>query len=202
MNGSALRVLLALLLLLAFAVTSSAIVVITNHGDWPESWPAALDPLRTAARTIEVGTGIQEVIYEIPFKERAVFERSWPLLAGLGSKGGTLTLYPADGSEPERYRTILIKDRAAVRVFWPVNGGSDSLKCGPPWPESILSKDGVLPEYVMSHGSGSELTWISAGMGAGFRFRARVDLELVVDGSIVELSRIQIPDSLRLIDRR
>jgi hypothetical protein len=49
------------------------------------------------------------------------------------------------------------------------------------------------------------LTWVPVQPGdenKGFYYRARVDLELVADGEIIDLNRIKLPTEIPIIDKR
>ena len=74
------------------------------------------------------------------------------------------------------------------------------MKASAPWPASIKSPSGELPEYVVA----SKETWVpfSDKSQKGFINRARVDIVLVVDGNIVDLNRIPLPLSTPIIDKR
>jgi len=69
-----------------------ALVGIRYEGDWPDTWPKELDPLRAQARTLDVGTGIQQTVYEIPFTSREEFEAAWPHILAVKSEGAPLIL--------------------------------------------------------------------------------------------------------------
>jgi phage gp37-like protein len=77
---------------------------------------------------------------------------------------------------------------------------------GPPWPESIKSATGELPEYVTEQGG----EWVpftgqkEENHPADYvsHWRARVDLVLIVDGQIVDTNRIQFPAGTTVIDKR
>ena len=97
------------------------------------------------------------------------------------------------------------------------------LKIGPPWPDYIKSESGVLPEYVIYEngkwaaytekkkkkyekmlkeekkrkGKKSDLM-----LPYYFRRRARIDIELIVDGDVVDLNRIPLPADTPIIDKR
>ena len=63
----------------------------------------------------------------------------------------------------------------------------------------------MLPEYVTTGEVDGKKTWIPAARGQGFlgiMNRARVDLELIIDGKIIDLNRIRIPSDTPIIDKR
>ncbi|MGD0519200.1 MAG: hypothetical protein ABSA26_16815 [Thermoguttaceae bacterium] len=104
----------AFLVLIILSPATFAITRIEETGRWPQSWPKELEPLRQNARTIETATMIHEDIYEIHFKDRDTFERSWPLLIGLKSKGGPLIINKVESSPPNQV-VIFSNDVPAVR---------------------------------------------------------------------------------------
>ena len=62
-----------------------------DHGAWPKSWPAELEPLRKQARTYE-GPVVLYRFYLIPFTKREEFEAAWPHLLKVKSKGVPIVL--------------------------------------------------------------------------------------------------------------
>jgi hypothetical protein len=207
---------LALLAVSMSSLTAVAAVMDYEIGSWPRTWPKELEPLRNNAHTYEVATALHEDVYEIRFRDRDAFERVWPILLGLKSKGGQLTL--AKIESPASNQVVLFSnERPAVRILAPPAGtvvrstssGSVAMVFGPPWPDSALLPDGQLPEYVKMGDADGEKTWIPATLPRGnevpfpgFMYRARIDMELVVDGKIIDLNRIQIPPDTPIIDKR
>jgi len=188
---------LVLLSVMCFSSPTLGIIGVSDFGSWPEDWPKELEPLRKQARTIDVAIGIQESIYAIRFSDRATFERCWPVLCQVKSKGAPLKIYSVGSAAP----TVASSNKAAaVRIHAPARGMSGSLAIGPPWPAAALLPDGQLPEYVEHVGD----TWVPAAAGKPFffHFRARVDLELVVDGKVIDLNRIPLPADTPIVDTR
>jgi hypothetical protein len=132
-------------------------------------------------------------------------------------------------SPPMTWGHFVSNEQPAIRIFAPTGGYSSkegiggvnlpamkkivaegqALFAGPPWPESIVGKNGELPQYVVADKSADgRLSWVAADPWEdsdkmrGFYYRARIDLELVVDGAIIDLNRVEIPDDIRLVDRR
>jgi hypothetical protein len=196
---------LAFLALIISSPAGFAITMIDETGMWPQSWPKELEPLRKDARTIRTATIIHEDIYEIHFKDRETFERSWPLLIGLKSKGGPLIINKVAISPPNQV-VIFSNEVPAVRTFIsPAGSISGGLAVGPPWPSSALLPDGLLPEYIRMGEVQGKKTWIPATRGEGFQgfmYRARVDIELIIDGKVIDLNRIRIPSDTPIIDKR
>jgi hypothetical protein len=227
-HGRTLRsVLPGVLALSAFLIvcvhrTSVALVRIRAGCAWPADWPRELDEVRNSCRTIEFAAGTQENIYEIVFDNRENFEKLWPVLLTVKTPGAPLRLRRID-----YFPTGSLMNNAmpAVRIFGPAYGvttmlpeaGNEprdverllkegkALRPSPPWPKEIISANGELPEYVQSHEEEGRLTWVPSDRNClerGFLFRARVDLELVVDGSVIDLNRTQLPSDDAIIDRR
>jgi hypothetical protein len=180
-------------------------------GMWPKSWPKELEPLRNNARTYNVATALHEIIYEIHFQDRNVFERAWPLLLGLKSKGGTLTLCKVESTRPKQ-EVLFSNDVPSIRIHAPESGLVGNLVAGPPWPPTALLPNGELSEYVTSSEIHGEKTWVPVTIEKArnemekghfmWLMRARVDLELIIDGKIIDLNRIRIPSDTPIIDKR
>ena len=193
--------------------SAHALYQVANKGMWPESWPKQLEPLRSQSRTLAHS---QFVIYEIPFSDRAAFEAAWPEILKVRSKGGTLTLR----SGPDKRLGGVMK--AGVRITAPRTGqmvapdgsmfpagtkqsvkGRKLLRIGPPWPDGLKSDDGALPEYVLDQDGKWVAYKIDPKQEAPRTIRrARVDLELIVDGEVVDLERIALPDDAKIADQR
>ena len=195
------RVLVVLLVVSMTCGVCHAVVTTIERGTWPESWPKELEPYRRQAKTVEVAHGIQETVYQVPFDSREEFEKAWPHVLKLKSKGAPLILQKT----PSTYHVSGSTMPAGVRILWP-SGGTAGLPDGTqlharaPWPESIKSASGELPEYVVAEGG----KWVAftGGQRKGFLRRARVDVVLVVDGRVVDLNRIQLPGGTPILDRR
>jgi len=177
----------------------SALSEYTERGSWPDSWPKELEPLRDSAKTIYHSFGVQGVAYVIPFDNRDQFEKAWPYILKLKSKGAPLILEKG----PATYGPANVP--AGVCILWPTEGrlkldDGKWLEARAPWPESARLPSGELPEYVVP----DHETWIpSPAKGAqAHGWRARVDVILVVDGRIVDLNRIELPAETPIIDRR
>jgi len=80
-----------------------------------------------------------------------------------------------------------------------------TLRTGPPWPDSILSENGLLPEYVSAEKVDGKMKWVPVERGenpAGFLYRARIEIELITDGDVIDLNRIPLPPDTSIIDKR
>jgi hypothetical protein len=84
--------------------------------------------------------------------------------------------------------------------------GGKYVRVGPPWPDYIQSKSGALPEFVIyKDDKWAPYTWPDQGPAPGEAFsitRARIEIELIVDGDIVDLNRIPLPPDTPIIDKR
>jgi inosose dehydratase len=162
------------------------------YGAWPTSWPIALDAYRADATTHDLAAGNQETWFEIPVKSPADFDRIWPAVLAVRSEGAPITLRAGD--EPK----VIVKAPAYDATLELPNG--KRLDSGPPWPDSARLPDGRLPEYVAVEGG----RWVPTERDArkGFMFRARVELELVADGRIVDLNRTFLPQDAPIVDQR
>jgi len=65
--------------------------VLTDRGEWPNSWPKELEPLRKHARTLD-GPLPLDLHYAIRFTDRDEFESAWPHILDVKSKGTSLRL--------------------------------------------------------------------------------------------------------------
>ena len=207
----------------AFLVqTASALVVTSEKGTWPKDWPKEMEPLRKSARTIDIGTLIQQKIYEIRFSDRETFERVWPVLLKLKTPEAPLALYQKTSDPPKMWGSLLSNATAAVRIYAPsgdysVNPKIDpiesrenfkkvlddgqALHAAPPWPDYLTTEKGGLPEFVKMVVNDSELKWIPAKPGQGGS-RARVEMDVVVDGKVIDLNRIPLPPHTPILDHR
>jgi hypothetical protein len=214
---------LLFILLIGVCGRASALIIPSDEGKWPATWPKELEPLRNQAKTLDVATGIQEHIYTIPFETREDFEKYWPILSSLRTPGSPLTLSKA-GSE-SGWGQFVSNAKPCVRIKGPTGGyagGSTKigeridlknlengtmLFAGSPWPKDLLGPNGELPEYVtVVAAGGGKIAWKSLDNvpegQRGFHNRARVDIELVIDGQVIDLNRTRLPQDARLVDRR
>src|SRR5205814_402235 len=82
---------IALVIMCAAAYSANSI---SNEGEWPESWPAKLEPLRKQSQTI-VGGLMNLTHYRIPFSKRSEFEEIWPEILKIKTHGAPLILLPS-----------------------------------------------------------------------------------------------------------
>lgn len=211
----------AVYVLAAFAALCAAFSLhaaydVADKGMWPTNWPKELEALRKQSRSLD---GDYQSIYEIAFTNRLQFEAAWPhILAVKSPEAPIILLNGPNGS----LGTI----KAGVRMLAPLTGKSISpegtryppsaegivtnvnlLRIGPPWPDNVKSKSGVLPEFVgydngrwvpysVTNRKTNDLVYERSIM------RARTDLELIMDGDVVDLNRIRLPADTPIIDRR
>ena len=177
-----------------------------------------MEPLRKHSHTLAHSS---VAIYEIPFANQEEFESAWPHILKLKSKEAPVILL--SGPHKKLAGTV----NAGVRILSPVTGilvsakgtrffprpdvpGLEAfisdhkfVKIGPPWPDHIKSESGALPKYVFNEDG----KWAPHDPDANkesfrVRTRARIDIELVVDGDIVDLNRIPLPADTPMIDKR
>jgi len=73
------------------STAAHAMYSVANKGQWPDTWPKQLEPLRKQARTL-VGPMIAHQHFQIPFTKRDEFEAAWPYLLKVKSKGAPIIL--------------------------------------------------------------------------------------------------------------
>src|SRR6185295_18822752 len=64
---------------------------VSDRGEWPDTWPKELEPLRKHAQTYE-GPLVLYRHYLIPFTKREEFEAAWPHLLKVKTKGAPIIL--------------------------------------------------------------------------------------------------------------
>lgn len=184
-----------------------AMVSMRVGGHWPDSWPKELEPFRKKAMTFDIMTGTQENAYEIHFEKREEFENLWPTILKLKDKGAPLTLLKIE--KPFKKGKLFNNEKPVVRIFsycYPAQPryrpGGKELIPAPPWPDSIKSPTGQLPEYVTISQDGNSLIPVEDKKLKVIKYRARTEIELVVDGNIIDLNRIPLPADTPIIDKR
>jgi hypothetical protein len=185
------------------------LVLVSGEGAWPLDWPIELSPYRAQAKTFEIAAGNSENVYEIRFENREDFEKIWPTILKVKSKEGTLKLSSIEKPFDKKNFFFskaepVVRIRGPVHPAWPVTfRGGRKLVPGPPWPESAKWATGELPEYVTD--SQDHTTWVpylADPNRPASKWRARIDIELVVDGKIIDLNRIRLPADTPIIDKR
>ena len=85
---------IALLATITLTTVFSAVYAdysVSDHGEWPDTWPKELEPLRKSAQTYE-GPLVLYRHYLIPFTKREEFEAAWPHLLKVKTKGAPIIL--------------------------------------------------------------------------------------------------------------
>lgn len=194
---------------LGAAPSLQAIYDVSDQGLWPTNWPKELESLRKQSRTL---VHSQHSIYEIPFTSRLQFEAAWPHLLAVKTPEAPIMLLK--GPNPRLGTTI----RAGVRILAPRTGSLLSpegahyppgvtnlalLRIGPPWPADLMTKAGALPEFVVcDHGRWAAYSLTNRPTNPFSVMRARTDIELIVDGDIVDLNRLPLPADAPIRDQR
>lgn len=92
-GGITMKRIIILLAAIVFCVpccAANAMVLVSNEGHWPKSWPKELERLQKQSRTFGVGMA-NFTVYEIPFANRDDFESAWPHILKI-EKGAPLVL--------------------------------------------------------------------------------------------------------------
>lgn len=192
-----------------FSIVGLALVMVDKEGHWPESWPKELELYRKQAETFQVAEGNQLNIYEIRFKDREDFEQIWPTILRLKSKGAPIRLVSCSDTSRDATRMGLFDNKVpAVRILAPPFNtdviGSLGITSGieSEWPSSVKLSTGELPEYIVKAEDGSWVPEQEAPQAVSFKYRVRIDIELVTDGKIIDLSRIRLPANIPIVDKR
>ncbi|MBM80888.1 MAG: hypothetical protein CMJ78_09880 [Planctomycetaceae bacterium] len=81
-----------------------------------------LEPFRKSARTIDAGTGVQQHIYEVPIKDREIFEKLWPVVVKVRTPGGRLTLFRPESAAHKHWGSLLSHKKPVIRIHGPSGG--------------------------------------------------------------------------------
>ena len=73
------------------AGSAYALYSVSDHGEWPKTWPVELEPIRKQACTF-VGPQFDYRHYQIPFTKREEFEAAWPHFLKVKTKGAPIIL--------------------------------------------------------------------------------------------------------------
>jgi hypothetical protein len=190
--------------LIAVFITASltfASVITWRKGKWPGPWPKQLKEYQQKAVVIDVAEDIQETVFEISFEKREEFEKAWPEILELKTKGAPLILEKS----PSKYNISGTTVETGIRILWPsmqsvkMDDGT-VLRASPIDFASLKSPNGEQPEYVIAKDS----KWIpfDGKDRTESRHRARVDIVLITDANIVDLNRIPLPAETPIIDKR
>jgi len=186
-------------------------------GRWPENWPEDLEPLRFKASTGEFVSASCATYYYIPFDTRDEFERAWPALLRLKSKGAPLNLCTVDPPKTDPNDTRVLHSDPEVAVVCPTSGAYHKMPDGSyahhaEWTGDIrpFLTDGILPEYVgRTSREDPDARWVIVNPDEPNSVRryvpyelARVELTVYADGSVIDLNRIRLPDNTPIRDYR
>ena len=132
---------------------------VVEKGDWPENWPKELDGLRKQSKTLVSKSSRH---FAIRFKSREEFERLWPHLLSIRTKGAPVVIAKSP--------SVFLGHEAGIVVHSPI------------------------PELV------------NASPVDATNFRQRLPhtiyIELVSDGDIIDLNRIQLSTDDLVVDQR
>ncbi|MCH8216816.1 MAG: hypothetical protein IH892_08595 [Planctomycetes bacterium] len=194
----------AVIIVLAASVSFS-LISIDYEGTWPDTWPTELEQFRKQSKSYHLSSGTEEEWHEILFHTREEFERAWPHIVKLKTKGAPLIIESTQTAHGVFHRTTPIgkpgvRIRCPSRSEWRWDGGSWPT----PLPDSITLPSGGLPEYVVCEDGKWTAAIYQDGKWVSDRkmFRTRIDIVLIIDGEIVDLNRIPLPADTPVIDRR
>ena len=187
-----------------------AFVTFDDFGRWPKDWPEKLEPYREHSLTANFSVAANEVMfYQIPFFDREEFEKLWPALLSLKSKGAPITLVrvsPDTGLFGKTGDEDWSNARPCVRVIGPPGSASrwrevEILRHEPPKRPELWSENGELPKYVHLEEIDGTERWV-AGKGESLYQSCWIELQILVDGEIIDADRLDIPEDVTVIDRR
>ena len=149
----------------AVCCTAYALYEVSDTGDWPDSWPDELEPLREHSLTF-VGPHFDYQHFAMRFDDRDTFEAAWPHILQVKTEGAPIILVRG-----ENY--FLGEGQAAGVIVHSPPAGQDD----PPAPIPDLDNPRV--------------QWMHTNY-----------IELVVDGEVVDLNRLELPPDTPIIDER
>lgn len=160
----------------------------SDHGAWSSDWPKELEPYRERASTIQEAPLTGGYIYTIPFADRADFEKIWPVLMNLKSKGAPLILR-SGGFELRRGGQI------------DVNGENKEYCSG--WQEGTYPGVKIYAPSKSLYPKSSSTYTNAEAFDRSSMGRSTVEIELFVgDGKVIDLNRIRLPAETPIIDNR
>lgn len=187
-------------------------------GDWPKNWPKELELFRERAESVSYGVvpGVVTQYYIIEFQTPEEFERVWPAVLRLKSKGAPLTLRTPDEPKMDPNDSQIVHDTPQVWIVCPPPDDEIQYELLPdgkyrlngPWTKDFDSSDGVLPERVVKlKKDGIWVAWDGRHSYDDYEApaeipQARVELRLYVDGEVVNLNRIRLPEDTPIVDKR
>jgi hypothetical protein len=187
-------------------------------GDWPENWPKELEPFRERAESVIYGIvpGVVTQYYIIEFQTRDEFERVWPVVLRLKSKGAPLMLKTPDEPKTDPDDSRIVHDKPTLMIVCPPPDDDTRYELMPdgtytliaPWTKDFELPDGALPKHVVKRKKdGKWIAWDGRHSYDDYEapariLQARVELRLYVDGEVVNLNRIRLPEDTPIIDAR
>lgn len=160
---------------------------------WPKSWPSEFNAYLDHAVCISPMTGgPAEVFYDIRFSGREQFERLWRAVLKVKTDGAPLTLKTFKPIEEDPVAGDFYT-KPYLRILVPPSNPPRKL-------EIVSLPSGDPAEYVQLDEQG----WRPSPRGrrTGYCARARTDIVLHVDGSVIDLNRIPLPRNTPIVDER
>jgi hypothetical protein len=168
-----------------------------DTGAWSADWPKELEPYRKRASSMSerpIGGG---VVYTIPFADQRDFEKMWPVILSLKSKGAPLILR-SGGVEMKRQWNFGSTPE-------PQSGDSSALRVSrtEQRPEGVYPGVKIFAPQASLFPKGSSGHVNAAASDRSTMGRSTVEVELFVgDGQVVDLNRIRLPEETPIVDRR
>ncbi|MDM8004712.1 MAG: hypothetical protein QUV05_00970 [Phycisphaerae bacterium] len=196
---------------------SFAVIFFEDRGAWSSDWSKELEPCRARASTISeqpIGGG---EVYTIPFADRGDFEKIWPVLVTLKSKGAPLILR-SGGVEVRRRCPVFSdvsldlsgvkKDDSAEPDDWisavrlrTVAKESKEYCAG--WPVGTYPGVKIYAPSTSCYAKGSSAYAGAEAQDHSTMGRSTTVIELFVgDGKVIDLNRIRLPAETPIVDNR
>ena len=213
----ALTVLLVVAAGLLWHETVLARGVSSPFGIWPENWPEELEPFRERAESEGWGVipGVVTQNHIIEFETREEFEGVWPAILRLKSKGAPLTLKTPDKPKTDPNDRRIFYDKPQVWIVCPPPDDETRYEVLPdgtytlvaPWTNDLELSGGALPRHAVKRKDGKWVAWDGEDTFDDYEepariLQARVELTLFVDGEVVDLNRIRLPEDTAIVDNR
>jgi hypothetical protein len=201
------------IVVLAAVSCAFGLMIVRDGGHWPDNWPEQMDALRSSATTGDFSSGAQATYYYIEFSSRDQFEGVWPCLLQLKSKGAPLRLMSVDPPKTDSNDRRVFHSRPTAALVCPTQGSYRKTADGSyshhaEWTASIETRlaDGVLPQFVGKDFIGNWVIVSEPHDPNSVRFwpyqQARVEIALYVDGEIIDMNRIRLPEDTPILDHR
>ena len=154
---------------LCAVVPAYALYDVSDKGEWPDSWPKELEPLRKQSRTL-VGPTAANRHFAIPFTKREEFESAWEHLLKVKTKGAPIFLV--------RGPNFFLDEKAKAGIV---------IHC----PPVGQAKNPATPEAPIAGVVNMRERWSYTNY-----------IELIIDGDIVDLNRLPLPEETPIVDER